>query len=160
MDLMISEAARAELPAAYLQLFVTLGLALLCAILHAQYRKPYFALWAAAWLLYATRIGSIVMLVQTGVSWWLFWHQVVTGWTAIALLWAALVFSQRTAWRTWYWLAVAVPLVWSYVAIYMLESFFWAAGPMVVFLSLTTGWTAWAFLRYDRLVGLRRRAFS
>ncbi|MBT3959684.1 MAG: GAF domain-containing protein [Gemmatimonadales bacterium] len=153
MDLMISEAARAELPAAFLQLFVTLGLALLCAILHAQYRKPYFALWAAAWLLYATRIGSIVMLVQTGVSWWLFWHQVVTGWTAIALLWAALVFSQRTAWRTWYWLAVAVPLVWSYVAIYMLESFFWAAGPMVVFLSLTTGWTAWAFLRYDRLVG-------
>jgi signal transduction histidine kinase len=153
MDLTISEAALAELPAAYLQLLVTLGLALLCAVLHRRYRKPYFAMWAIAWVLYAARLGSILSLIHTGASWWLFWHQVITGWTALALLWAALVFSQRTAWRNGYWVVVAIPLVWSYTAIYLLDSFFWAAGPMVAFLSLTTAWTAWAFLRYDKLVG-------
>ena len=33
-----------------------------------------------------------------------------------------------------------------------MDSFIWAAAPMVAFLSLTTAWTAWAFFRYDRLV--------
>ena len=71
----------------------------------------------------------------------------------LALLWAALVFAQRLAWRPWYVALVALPLVWSYAAIYLLDSFLWAAAPMVAFLSVTTAWTAWAFLRYDRLVG-------
>ncbi len=47
---------------------------------------------------------------------------------------------------------VALPVVWSYVAINVLDNFLWAAGPMVVFLSATTAGTAWAFFRYDRLV--------
>lgn len=152
MDLSVPVVARTELAAAYLQLAVTLGLVTLCAVLHRRYRKRYFGLWAIAWAVYALRLGAIITFLHTGVSWWLFWHQVTTGWTALALLWAALVFSQRLAWRPRYVWIVLLPLAWSYVAIYVLDSFVWAAGPMVGFLSITTAVTAWAFLRYDRMV--------
>jgi signal transduction histidine kinase len=43
--------------------------------------------------------------------------------------------------------------VWAYVAIYRLDNFMLAALPMVVFLSVATLWTAWAFLRHYRQVG-------
>jgi signal transduction histidine kinase len=153
MDLSIPAGARTELAAAYLQLLVTWGLVALCVVLYRRYRKPYFGLWAAAWVVYALRIGAIVTFLNTGASEWLFWHQVTTGWTALALLWAALLFSQRLTWRPVYAVWGLLPLVWSYVAIYLMDNFLWAAGPMVAFLSFTTAWTAWAFLRYDRLVG-------
>jgi signal transduction histidine kinase len=146
-------ATQTELAAAYLQLAVTVGLAGLCAVLHARYRKSYFGLWAIAWGVYALRLVAIVTFLSTGARMWLFWHQVVTGWTALALLWAALVFAQRLPWRHSYATLLVVPFAWAWVAIYTLESFASAAGPMVVFLSATTAGTAWAFLRYDRLVG-------
>ena len=152
MDLSVPAAATSELAAAYLQLTVTLGLVVLSAVLHRRYRKRYFGLWAVAWLVYALRLGAIITFLHTGVSWWLFWHQVTTGWTALALLWAALVFSQNLEWKRGYLALVLLPVAWSWIAIYMLDSFLWAAGPMVAFLSFTTAWTAWAFLRYDRLV--------
>ncbi|HUF76447.1 MAG TPA: GAF domain-containing sensor histidine kinase [Longimicrobiales bacterium] len=152
MELTVPAAARTELAAAYLQLGVTLGLVVLCAVLHRRYRKRYFGLWAIAWAIYALRLGAIVTFLHTGAAWWLFWHQVTTGWTALALLWAALVFAQRVAWRPHYLWIVLLPVVWSWVAIYALDSFAWAAGPMVAFLSVTTAVTSWAFLRYDRMV--------
>ena len=152
MDLSVPAAAQSEVAAAYLQLFVTLGLVTLCAILHRRYRKEYFGLWAVAWGVYAVRLVAIITFLHTGARVWLFWHQVTTGWTAAALLWAALVFAQRTRWRNRYVWVVALPLVWSYVSIYLLDNFFLAAGPMVAFLSVTTAGTAWAFYRYDRLV--------
>ncbi len=153
MDLSVPDLARNELAAGYLQLVVTLGLVVLCLVLSRRYQKRYFGLWGLAWGLYALRLGAIIAFLHTGVSWWLFWHQVTTGWAALALLWAALVFAQRLEWRNEYVLFLAIPLVWSFVAIYMLDQFLWAAGPMVVFLSITTAGTAWAFFRYDRLVG-------
>ena len=152
MDLTVPAAGVTELAAAYLQLAVTLGLVALCWVLHRRYRKHYFGLWAIAWAIYALRLGVILTFLHTGVTWWLFWHQVATGWTALALLWAALVFSQRVAWKSHYLWIVLFPLVWSYVAIYTLDNFAWAAGTMVAFLSATTAVTAWAFLRYDQMV--------
>ena len=152
MELTVPAAAPTELAAAYLQLAVTLGLVALCAVLHRRYRKRYFGLWAVAWTIYALRLGAIVTFLHTGAARWLFWHQVTTGWTALALLWAALVFAQRVAWRPRYVWLVLLPVAWSWVAIYALDSFAWAAGPMVAFLSITTAVTAWAFLRYDRMV--------
>ena len=153
MDLSIPDLARNELAAAYLQLMVTLGLVVLCLFLSRRYQKRYFGLWGLAWGLYALRLGAIIAFLHTGVTWWIFWHQVTTGWAALALLWAALVFAQRLEWRNEYVLFLAIPLVWSFVAIYMLDHFLWAAGPMVAFLSITTAGTAWAFFRYDRQVG-------
>jgi len=152
MDLSVPQTASTELAAAFLQLFVTLALAALCAVLYRRYRKAYFGLWAGAWTIYALRLGAIVTFLVTESPTWLFWHQVATGWTALALLWAALVFAQRTTWRPVYLAVVALPPVWSYVAIYVLDSFVAAAAPMVGFLSVTTAGTAWAFFRYDRLV--------
>jgi signal transduction histidine kinase len=148
----IPAAATSELHAAFLQALITLGLAALCLFIHRRYPKPYFAWWTAAWGLYGIRIAMIVSFLLTGGWIWLYWHQVVTGWTALALLYAALVFSRGLRWRPWYLALVLFPPVWSYVAIYRLDHFLWAAGPAVLFLSLATLWTGLVFLRYRRRV--------
>lgn len=154
MDLTVPGAAHAELAAAYLQIAVTLALIGLCAFLYRRYRKAYFGFWALAWTIYALRLGAIVAFLRSGASAWLYWHQVTTGWTALALLWAALVFSSgRPVWRTWYGALALFPPLWSYAAIYRMESFLAAAGPAVAFLSAATAWTAWTFFRYHREVG-------
>ena len=152
MDPLALPASQSELAAAYLQLAVTLGLVALCSVLNRRYRRRYFGLWALAWAVYALRLMAIITFSITGDELWLFWHQVATGWTAAALLWAALVFSQRLEWRGAFAVLAFFPVVWSFVAIYVLDSFLWAAGPMVAFLSLTTAAAGWAFLRYDRQV--------
>jgi signal transduction histidine kinase len=153
MQQTIPAAATSELHAAFLQAVITLGLAALCWFIHRRYRKPYFAWWAAAWGLYSVRIGAIVSFLLSGDWIWLYWHQVVTGWTALALLYAALVFSRGLRWRPRYLALVLFPPVWSYIAIYRLDHFLWAAGPAVLFLSLATLWTGLVFLRYRRRVG-------
>ncbi len=137
-----------ELHAAFLQAVITSALALLCAFLFHRYRKPYFAWWAGAWGVYLLRIGAITSFLLTSDWIWLYWHQVATGWTALALLYAALVFSRGLRWSWWYLGIVLFPPAWSYVAIYRLDHFLWAAGPAVLFLSLATLWTGWVFLRY------------
>jgi signal transduction histidine kinase len=141
-----------ELDAALLQAAITAALAALCAFLYSRYRKPYFAWWAGAWGLYFLRIAAITSFLLTSHWIWLYWHQVVTGWTALTLLYAALVFSQQVRWRAWYLALVLFPPVWSYVAIYRLKHFLWAAGPAVLFLSLATLWTGWVFFRYRQRV--------
>jgi signal transduction histidine kinase len=141
-----------ELDAALLQAAITAALAALCAFLFARYRKPYFAWWAGAWGLYLLRIGAITSFLLTSHRFWLYWHQVVTGWTALALLYAALVFSQQLRWRRWYLALVLFPPLWSYLAIYRLKHFLWAAGPAVLFLSFATLWTGWVFVRYRQRV--------
>jgi signal transduction histidine kinase len=141
-----------ELDAALLQATITAALAALCGFLYARYRKPYLAWWAAAWGLYLLRIVAISSFLLTSHRFWLYWHQVVTGWTALALLYAALVFSQQIRWRGWFLWVVLFPPVWSYIAIYQLKHFLWAAGPAVLFLSLATLWTGWVFLRYRQRV--------
>lgn len=141
-----------ELDAALLQATITAALAALCAFLYSRYRKPYLAWWAGAWGLYFLRVVAITSFLLTSHRFWLYWHQVVTGWTALALLYAALVFSQQVRWHRWYLALVFFPLIWSYVAIYRLEHFLWAAGPAVLFLSLATLWTGWVFFRYRQRV--------
>ena len=145
-------ASAIELDAALLQASITAALAVLCAFLYTRYRKPYFAWWATAWGLYLLRIAAITSFLLTSHRIWLYWHQVATGWTALALLYAALVFSQQVRWRSWYLAVVLFPPVWSYIAIYRLKHFLWAAGPAVVFLSLATLWTGWVFFGYRRRV--------
>jgi signal transduction histidine kinase len=142
-----------ELAAAFLQAGVTLGLAGLFAFLYRRYRKPYFGWFALAWLLYVIRLAAIISFLLSQNRIWLYWHQVATGWTALALLWAALVFSRQLGWRPRYLALVLFPPLWSYVAIYRMDNFMLAAAPAVVFLAAATVWTGWAFLRYHRRVG-------
>lgn len=142
----------AELHAAILQAVLTVGLAGLALLLHHRYRAAYFGWFAAGWGLYALRLSAIIVFLLTGDWIWLFWHQVITGWMALTLLWAALVFSRRARLRPIYLAAALFPLVWSYLAIYRLDNFLLAALPAVLFLSLTTLATGWIFLRHWRQV--------
>jgi signal transduction histidine kinase len=64
-----------------------------------------------------------------------------------------LVFSRQPRTRPWHALVLLFPPLWSYVAIYQLEIFLWAALPSVVFLSAATMWTGWVFWRYQRIAG-------
>jgi signal transduction histidine kinase len=153
MQLDVTTPSPPELAAAFLQAAVMLGLAGLFAFLYRRYRKPYFGWFALAWLLYLLRLGAIISFLVSQDWSWLYWHQVATGWTALALLWAALVFSQQLRWRRRYLLVVLFPPLWSYVAIYQMDNFLLAAAPAVVFLAGATVWAGWEFLRYHQRVG-------
>ncbi len=83
-----------ELHAALLQATITLGLVSVCVLLYVRFQKPHFFWWAVAWTLYLTRLGAILIYVQTTRPFWLYAHQVATGWTALALLGAAVSFAQ------------------------------------------------------------------
>jgi len=137
-----------ELDAAILQAAVTLLAAALCFALYVRYERRYFAWFGVAWAMYQARLFAILAFAMQQDVRWLFWHQVFTGETALALLWTAAVFSRAARWRHVYWLAVAFPPVWSYIAIYRLENFLLAAGPAVLFLSAATLTTGVMFLRY------------
>ena len=153
MRAQFAASADSELAAALLQGVITAALATLCWFLYRRYRKPYLAWWSGAWLLYLLRLAAIASFLLTDDRGWLYWHQVATGWTALALLGAALVFSRGFRWR-WRYLPIALfPPLWSYVAIYRIDDFAWAAGPAVGFLSLATLWTGWVFFSYHRRVG-------
>ncbi|HEX4633562.1 MAG TPA: histidine kinase, partial [Gemmatimonadales bacterium] len=145
--------AVADVQAAMLLAAITLGLALLCLFLYRRYRKPFLIWWVVAWGLYLVRgvvIGTFLVTAQRPL---LYVHQVVTGWTALALVWAALVFSRPRRLRTAYLLAaILLPVVWAYVTIYRLNNFLLAAGPTVLLLSAVTFWTGWIFFRHWREV--------
>lgn len=143
-----------ERAAAILEAVILGLLAALCLHLYRRYRKPYFAWFAAAWGMYVLRMGAILSFLTTARPGWLYWHQVFTGWTALALLWAALVFVRQPRWRPGYLLVALFPPVWSYIAIYRLDHFVWAALPAVLFLSFATLATGWVFFRhFDRVGG-------
>ena len=150
VDLSVSPQSLSELAAAFLQALVALGVAAAFAVLYERTRKPWFGWWTLAWVLYAVRLSAIILFLGTTDRIWLYWHQVLTGWVGLGLLWAALVFSRGTTLRGRWYLWAAFPPVWSYLAIYQLENFLLAAGPAVLFLSIATGWTAWVFWRYAR----------
>jgi signal transduction histidine kinase len=139
-----------ELSAALLEVSITVALALLCAALWRRTKQPYFGWWALAFSLFVARITVIAVFIATNDRAWLFWHQVITGWTGLALLWAAAVFAHAAAWKNRYWLLVAFPLLWSYIAVIHLDNFVLAAVPAVVFLSAATLWTGIVLLRYRR----------
>ncbi|MEO7521964.1 MAG: GAF domain-containing sensor histidine kinase [Gemmatimonas sp.] len=145
--------AMSELAATMLQGVITVGLAALCANLYVRYRRPWFRWFAVAWAVYVARLLCILSFLLSGERVWLYWHQVTTGWTALVLLWASLVFLKQPAARPWYFAVALFPPLWSYLAIYQLDAFLLAALPAVLFLSAATAWTGWVFWRHHRIVG-------
>lgn len=146
-----SPALASELAATLLQAGVTIGVAVLCVHLYVRYRRSWFGWFAIAWGVYVARLMCILSFLLTDQRIWLYWHQVTTGWTALALLWASLVFSRQFKPRAIHWSLVLFPPLWSYIAIYELDHFLWAALPAVVFLSGATCWTGWVFWRHYRI---------
>lgn len=136
--------------AAYFQGTVTLGTAIVCWSLYRRYRRRDLLWWSVAWSLYVLRIGAIILFVATGDEYLLFGHQVLTGWTALALLWAALTCSPAVQWRPVYATALVFPVAWAYIATYRLSNFLLAALPTVLFLGVATLLTGWVFLKQWR----------
>ena len=77
--------AAGEFSAALLQAGITAALAVLCVGLWSRSRQSYFGWWGLAFGLFLLRITVIVVFIASGDRGWLFWHQVITGWTALAL---------------------------------------------------------------------------
>jgi signal transduction histidine kinase len=140
----------AELAAASLEATITGLLSVLCLWVWQRTRERHFGWWSVAFALYALRLGMIMAFLGTMDRSWLFWHQVITGWTAVALLWAALVFANRKPWGGLGWVLLAFPPLWSYIAVERLESFTLAAVPAVLFISGATLWTGYVLLRHRR----------
>lgn len=136
-----------ELAAAIFQAIIVASMALICLGIWRRNREAHFGWWAVAFGIYTLRVGAIIAFLLTADRSWLFWHQIVTGWTAVALLRAALALAGRHEWRTWHWLLVAFPPVWSYIAVHRLDSFALAAFPAVAFISVASLWTGGLLLR-------------
>jgi signal transduction histidine kinase len=145
--------AATELAAGLLQGTVAVLLTLLCGGLALRYHRTVFRWWTLAWALYVLRIICILLFLRTTQWDWLYLHQVVTGWTAAALLAAALAWIGRPPTRVVFAILALFPPVWSWIAIYQLDDFFWASIPAVLFLSAATIWTGIVFFTH------RHRAF-
>lgn len=143
-------AAGSELADAIFQAAVTAGLAGFALVLYWRVRERWLAWWAAAWACYLVRLAAILAFLASGNLTWLFWHQVATGWVALTILWAALVFSRGLRWRHGYAAFALVPLVGAWFAVAYLDRFLLVAIPMVALISGATLWTAWVFWRYGR----------
>ena len=142
-----------EFAAALLLALIALGGAGYCAWLYSRFRKPYYAWWSASWLLYAVRVGVIIGFIRTQQSGWLFWHQVLTGWTALGFLAAGLSFARGLKWTPKLALIALFPVVWSYIAIFTLENFLLAVVPAIAFLSAATLITGISFARHAQRTG-------
>ena len=142
-----------EFAAALLLALIALGGAGYCAWLYSRFRKPYYAWWSASCLLYAVRVGVIIGFIRTQQSGWLFWHQVLTGWTALGFLAAGLSFARGLKWTPKLALIALFPVVWSYIAIFTLENFLLAVVPAIVFLSAATLITGISFARHAQRTG-------
>jgi signal transduction histidine kinase len=143
-------ASHAELADALFQMVVTAGLALFALVLYRRLKERWFAWWVAAWGLYTLRLSAIVAFLITGNLVWLFWHQVATGWVALAILYTAQVFSRRATWRNWYAILLLFPPIWAWVAIHELDNFMLVALPTVALISGATLWTGWVFWQHSR----------
>lgn len=137
---------------------VTLVTAIVCWFVYRRYRRRDFLWWSLAWSLYVFRIGAIIVFAMTRSYVWLFAHQVLTGWTALALLWAALATSRAERSRSAFAVALLFPVGWAYIAVYRVDNFLLAAFPAAAFLSFATLWTGWVFVKQWRATRSRGAA--
>lgn len=142
-----------EFAAALLLALIALGSAGYCAWLYSRFRKPYYAWWSFSWLLYAVRVGVIIGFLRTQNSGWLFWHQVLTGWSALGFLAAGISFSRGLRFSPKLALAAVFPVLWSYIAIFTLDNFLLAVVPAIAFLSAATLITGISFARHAQRTG-------
>jgi signal transduction histidine kinase len=148
-DSVISVASPEFADAAF-QTLITACLAIFALVLFRRLPQRWVAWWAAAWGLYVLRLLAILLYLVTHDLVWLFWHQVATGWVALTILWAAVVFSRDAPWHRWYTAIALFPLLWAWIAIHELNRFALVALPMVALISGATLWTGWVFWRYSR----------
>ncbi len=133
------------------QTLCTLALSAVHLGLWRQRKQPFHATWAAAWFVYALRLTFIAAYLQQRDLGWLFAHQVVTLWSGLLLLWAALQFALGTPWRPAYLLAPALAAGWAAVTVFAMHDMAAAGLSSALLLSAVTIGTGLVFLRRDRL---------
>jgi signal transduction histidine kinase len=141
-----------ELSALAFQSVVTLLLLLVYYGLWRQHRRPYDLTWAAAWGVYALRLGFISAYIVNRRDAWLFLHQTATGLSAVLLLYAALQFSQAVPGRRRYFALGAVIVLWAYAAVFVIRDPVVGGLSSAILLSGVTMWTGVVFWRYRRRV--------
>lgn len=141
-----------ELSALGFQAVLTAMLALVYYGLWRQQRRIDFAIWAAAWAVYAARLVLISAFLTTRNDLWLFAHQAATGLTALLLLWAALRFARGVRWRRRYLALPALVVAWAYLSIFVLRDMKAAGISSAVMLSGVTLWTGIVFWNHSRRV--------
>jgi len=139
-----------DIAALLFQALCTLALSAVHLGLWRQRRQPWHATWAAAWLVYALRLAFIAQFMEGRDLAWLFAHQVVTLWSGLLLLWAALEFASRAAWRPWYALAPLVAVVWAWFGVFVMHNMGLAMLSSSLLLSAVTLGTGFVFLRLNR----------
>lgn len=158
----LPQSISAELADATFQALITAGLAVFAIDLYRRLQQRWLAWWAAAWGLYVLRLGAIILFLRTNNRIWLFGHQVATGWVALAILWAALVFSRDVRWRRGYAALALVPPIWAWIAIGALDqpdAMMLVALPVVILIAGVTLWTGWVFWRHAQRTESRGARF-
>jgi signal transduction histidine kinase len=132
------------------QTLCTLALAGVHFGLWRQRGRRYHATWALAWSIYALRLGLIGGFMLKRELPWLFAHQVVTLWSGLLLLWAALQFAVRAEWRPWYATLPALAVAWAWFTVFLMHDMATAGISSAVLLSAVTFGTGLVFLRHNR----------
>lgn len=123
------------------QSVLTSTLALTCYVLWLRQRGPHFLTWSLAWTLYVVRLGSMSAFLVRRDPIWLLLHQAMTGLSALLMLTAALQLSGTFQWKPWHVIPVPIVIVWSWVAIFVIDSMVVAGVSSVVILASITIWT-------------------
>lgn len=145
-----AERTSVELSALAFQGVLILLLLLVYYGLWRQRRRPYDLAWAAAWGVYALRLGFISAYIVTRRDVWLFLHQTATGLSALLLLYAALNFSQGRPGRRRYFALAGAVVAWAYLAVFVIHDLMIAGLSSAILLSAVTLWTGIVFWRYRR----------
>ncbi len=136
-----------ELAALGFQALITLLLAIVHLALFAQGRARYHGAWGCAWLFYAARLVMISVFLVTRQPVWLFAHQAATGFTALFLLWGALLFSRNIAWRRGYLLLPVAALAWAWFSVLVVHNMAVAGISSAVLMSGVSLWTGLVYWR-------------
>jgi signal transduction histidine kinase len=133
------------------QTLCTLALSAVHFGLWRQRRQAFHATWAAAWAVYALRLGFIAAFMEDRTQLgWLFAHQVVTMGSGLLLLWAALQFAAQVQWRKRYLLAPILAVAWAWYSVFVIRDMGTAGTSSALLLSAVTLGTAYVFMRHDR----------
>ena len=145
------------------QMLCTLALAAVHLGLWRQRRQRHHATWAAAWFVYAIRLAFIGAFLKERDQGWLFAHQVVTLWSGLLLLCAALQFAMNARWRPIYLAAPVIAVGWAAFVVFVMHDMAAAGLSSALLLSavtLLTGLVFWRRNRIERSTGARVLAWA
>lgn len=120
------------------QSVLTSTLALTCYILWLRQRGPHFFTWSLAWTVYVARLASMSAFLVRRDETWLFSHQVMTGFSALLMLVAALQLPGTFKWKPWHVIAVPLIVAWAWISIFEIDSMVVAGVSSVAILASVT----------------------